>query len=136
MTTDVYETPRADLTKDSAEIVPLSLAQLLFSFQGRIRRKAYWLASLGIIIAYIALAGILQAVGLSESVLTLVLGVLYIPVVWISLAVQAKRWHDRNKSAWWILINFVPVIGSIWALIENGFLAGDESSNSFGAPSA
>lgn len=136
MTTDVYETPRADLTKDSAEIVPLSLAQLLFSFQGRIRRKAYWLASLGIIIAYIALAGILQSVGLSESVLTLVLGVLYIPVVWISLAIQAKRWHDRNKSAWWILINFVPVIGSIWALIENGFLAGDESSNRFGAPSA
>lgn len=136
MTTDVYETPQADLSNDSGQIIPLTMTQLLFSFQGRIRRKAYWLGSLGVLLAYVAVAMILQLAGLSEAALTTVLGVLYIPVIWISLAIQAKRWHDRNKSAWWILINLIPVIGAIWALVENGFLAGDAGSNGFGSPSA
>ena len=60
-----------------------------------------------------------------ELIVTLIL-------IWPSLAVQAKRWHDRNKSAWWILINFVPIIGPLWSLIENGFLPGDIGSNKYG----
>ena len=27
------------------------------------------------------------------------------------LAVQARRLHDINKSAWWLLLLFIPVIG-------------------------
>ena len=44
---------------------------------------------------------------------------LYVPFIWISLAVSVKRWHDRDKSGWWILIGLVPLIGSIWQFIEN-----------------
>jgi hypothetical protein len=53
-------------------------------------------------------------------------------VLWPSLAIQAKRWHDRNKSALWILINFVPIIGPVWALIENGLLEGEKEKNKYG----
>jgi len=53
-------------------------------------------------------------------------------LLWPSLAVQAKRWHDRDKSAWWVLINFVPLIGTIWSLVENGFLSGTPEANRFG----
>lgn len=47
-------------------------------------------------------------------------------ILWPALAVQAKGWHVRDKTAWWILINVVPLIGTIWALVENGFLPGTE----------
>lgn len=63
----------------------------------------------------------------------LILLVVYILMVWIGLAIAAKRWHDRNKSAWWILIVFVPVVGGLWYLIECGFLPGTPGSNKYGA---
>ena len=50
-----------------------------------------------------------------------------------NLAVAAKRWHDRDKSGWWMLIALVPIIGWIWALVETGFLAGTSGPNRFGA---
>ncbi len=60
-------------------------------------------------------------------------GVIFIfVVVWLSLANMAKRYHDRNKSAWWVLIILVPVVGPIWNFIECGFLPGTAGSNQFG----
>jgi len=53
-------------------------------------------------------------------------------LLWPVLAVQAKRWHDRDKSAWWVLINLIPVIGFLWSIIENGFLQGTPGPNRFG----
>ena len=57
----------------------------------------------------------------------------YVLALWIGLAIAAKRWHDRNKSAWWILIVFVPVVGGLWYLIECGFLKGTTGPNKFGS---
>jgi uncharacterized membrane protein YhaH (DUF805 family) len=31
--------------------------------------------------------------------------------LWTGFAVSAKRYHDRGKAAWWVLIIFVPLIG-------------------------
>jgi uncharacterized membrane protein YhaH (DUF805 family) len=59
--------------------------------------------------------------------------VISIALFWVSLAVAVKRWHDRGKSAWWILIVFVPVVGGIWYLIECGFLEGTSGANRYGA---
>lgn len=53
-------------------------------------------------------------------------------LAWIALAVAAKRWHDRNKSAVWVLFAFVPIIGQIWALVELGFIKGTKGHNRFG----
>jgi uncharacterized membrane protein YhaH (DUF805 family) len=51
---------------------------------------------------------------------------------WIKLAVLVKRWHDRDKSGWWVLIALVPIIGPIWQGIECFFLPGTEGSNRYG----
>jgi uncharacterized membrane protein YhaH (DUF805 family) len=48
------------------------------------------------------------------------------------LCVYGKRWHDRDKSAWWILIGLIPFIGWIWVLVEVGFLKGTDGPNRFG----
>src|SRR6476619_2368481 len=38
-----------------------------------------------------------------------------------AVIVYIKRFHDRDKSGWWVLIGFIPIIGAIWLLIEVGF---------------
>ncbi len=47
----------------------------------------------------LALSGILGLYGLG----------VFIP----SLAVSVRRLHDTNRSGWWVLINFIPIIGFI-----------------------
>ena len=90
--------------------------------------------------------------GLGAMIIILVL--LYIPLLWIGLALGAKRLHDRNKSGWWLLLFwFLPAILqgtgeqidgigivltlagfaiSIWGLVEIGFLRGTVGPNQYG----
>ena len=51
-----------------------------------------------------------------------------------AIIVYIKRFHDRDKSGWWVLIGLIPIIGSIWLLIELGFLKGTPGPNRFGPP--
>jgi uncharacterized membrane protein YhaH (DUF805 family) len=67
-----------------------------------------------------------------NPVAILVLVAVYIPLIWISLALQVKRWHDRDKSGAWVFIGFIPLIGPIWALVECGFLRGTVGPNRYG----
>ena len=50
----------------------------------------------------------------------------------VNFAVLAKRWHDRNKSAWWAFIHLVPIIGILWTFVELGFFKGTTGKNRFG----
>lgn len=109
----------------------MSLAAILFSFKGRINRAKYWMVTLlMIVILFIFICGlILSDAGDAGSVILLPF---YIFGNWAGLAVAAKRWHDLNKSAWWILIAFIPIIGPIWAFVELGFYKGTDGPNRFG----
>jgi uncharacterized membrane protein YhaH (DUF805 family) len=120
----------ASSASESAFDDPSSLAQILFSFRGRVPRKVYWLYGvLGPLLASVMLEMLLGIVGVSERKSELATSAL---VVWPCLAVAVKRWHDRDKSGWWVLINLVPVIGLAWALIENGLRRGSFGVNRFG----
>lgn len=132
---NVYQAPESNLVSTSTESTTLSIKEILFSFSGRIPRKTYWYAFLGVVAATFVIMFIAALLsGASESAVIVISFIMYIPLMWVSLAIQVKRWHDRNKSGWWVLIGFIPLIGPIWALIENGFLAGDETENRFGKP--
>jgi uncharacterized membrane protein YhaH (DUF805 family) len=120
------------------------MQSLLFSFQGRINRAKFWLVHVVMWVVVLVVFGAilgsaavssdpqaaLQSVGVVGG---LILLVVYILALWIGLAIAAKRWHDRNKSAWWILIVFVPAVGGLWYLIECGFLKGTTGANKFGS---
>lgn len=109
----------------------MDMLQLMFSFHGRINRKIFWLATLVLAIGY-AIADLMTE---SAEDSTVGIGLIVMLVLtWPALAVQTKRWHDRDKSGWWNLICFVPIIGSIWALIELGFLSGTPEENCYGFP--
>jgi len=104
--------------------------EFLFSFSGRVGRQKYWLMVL--LTIPFGIAGGVYDLQQGRPPLE-GLGILFLlPVVWSQLAVTVKRWHDRNKSGWWILINLIPIVGGIWALVENGFLKGTPGDNRFG----
>ena len=106
-------------------------AWLLFSFRGRISRKPYWIFNLCVFAGGIFIGMFTDmsyyAEQMSKEQILFMLWIL-----WPSLAVQAKRWHDRDKSALWLLINLIPIAGPLWSLIENGFMRGTKGSNRLG----
>lgn len=106
---------------------------LFFSFSGRIGRAQYWLGYF-VQLALAALAWVCLLIGQANQNLLLMFVpiVLFIPVLWMALAIMAKRYHDRDKSAWWILVGLIPIVGGIWQLIELGLLRGTEGSNQYG----
>jgi uncharacterized membrane protein YhaH (DUF805 family) len=99
--------------------------------RGRIGRRDFWLygvaAMAGLTLLLQALLGI---AGMDEDLREPIVNLL---LLWPVLAVSIKRWHDRDKSGWWVLIVLVPVIGWLWALVVNGFLRGTPGPNRFGA---
>jgi uncharacterized membrane protein YhaH (DUF805 family) len=111
----------------------MNFGSLLFSFSGRIGRAQFWLGY-GIQFAMLAFGYICLLYGIEyQNILALVASILvFLPVMWICLAVMAKRYHDRGKSAWWILIAFIPIVGPIWQLIELGLLRGTDGANDYG----
>lgn len=104
---------------------------LLLSREGRVPRKIYWLYY---VVPVLVISLVLNVVDMAlgfERVQPLSLFFTLL-AIWPSICVGAKRCHDRNKSAWWILITFIPVIGIIWWIIEFGCLRGTVGPNRFG----
>jgi len=106
---------------------------LLFSFKGRASRGQYWLVSLlASPVPFLAIYLNLKANGFDLEHPWTGPGSWLFILLWPLLPVTIKRWHDRDKSGWWILINLVPIVGDIWTLIENGLLRGTVGENRFG----
>ena len=83
-------------------------------FEGRARRKEYWMFSLfNLIFACLIIVGT-GLIGNLGIILFLLYGVgTLIP----SIAVSVRRLHDVGKSGWMNLVAFIPMVGSIWLLV-------------------
>ncbi len=106
---------------------------LFLSLEGRIGRQTYWLGILALaVVNFIAffVDALLGTIG--EHGFGLVSMIVSLVMIYPALVLYAKRWHDRNKSGWWTLITFVPIIGWLWMLIECGFLKGTDGPNAYG----
>lgn len=120
----------------------MNWGNLLFSFNGRVGRKAFWLYLVAMIVVSVvvnvAAVGPMVAAAqsnpeaLSTMAMPIWVWIVFIPLFWIGLAIQAKRWHDQDKSAWWILIGLVPFVGGLIVLVMCGFIAGTPGPNRFG----
>jgi uncharacterized membrane protein YhaH (DUF805 family) len=82
-------------------------------FQGRARRKEYWMFNLFNFIAAI----ILVIVDFSMGLYPLFSGLYGLAILLPSLAVLVRRLHDTGKSGAWFFISFVPFVGGIILLI-------------------
>ncbi len=100
----------------------MDLKHLYTSIDGRIGRQQFWFGVIPLII-----------VGLIVSFINPVAGfIVAIALIYFHVCVQGKRWHDRGKSAWWVLIGFIPIVGPIWVIVECGCLAGSPEANEYG----
>lgn len=57
--------------------------------------------------------------------------ILYILVIYSSIVLQIKRWHDLDKSGWFTLLGFVPLVGIV-CFIYILFVVGTKGDNQFG----
>ena len=95
-------------------------------FQGRSPRSEYWWFYLFFIIVYVVSIGLTAAVPIFGIVfLIFVLGSL-LPMI----AVSIRRLHDLDKSGWFLLLSFIPIVGLI--LLYWFCLKGTDGDNQFG----
>lgn len=112
---------------DFATAVKTVVMQKYANFSGRAIRSEYWWFILAYIIAYLVLAIVDYVLG--AQLLTAILSLaLLIP----SIAVGVRRLHDLDKSGWWLLLGFIPIIGLI--LIYWFAQPGTAGANRFGPP--
>ena len=110
----------------------MRLVKLFTSFEGRIGRQSYWVGSLTLL-AIGSFAALLDySLGTTDGDYGIISVVTSVGILYSSLALTTKRWHDRDKSGWWTLILLVPVIGSLWMSLELGFIRGIRADNRFG----
>ena len=118
------------------------MGHYLFSFGGRINRAKQWgIVLIGLVGAILQAALVQTTIGIGTLIdvvskkialdtflasantrmFLAVWGVLFVVLLYIRLAVDTKRLHDRNKSAWWLLVFVVaPLALNIPSLMQAG----------------
>jgi len=106
-------------------------------FSGRSRRKEYWmfflltlLVTIGLGIATGGEEGISGVVD-EDGGMSFVMIVFYIAILIPTVAVEVRRFHDQDKSGWFVLLNFVPFVGWLIVLVLM-CLEGTKGENQYG----
>jgi uncharacterized membrane protein YhaH (DUF805 family) len=139
------------------------LFEFLFGAGGRISRAKYW-RSLIIFVGAGLLVGVILLTAANIAAPLFVVALLVVALPWLmwGLAFHTERLHDRDKSAWWLLVFYVVpgALGhcakaawltgatgtglhyvltlaafglSIWGFVEIGLLGGNAGSNRYGS---
>ena len=98
-----------------------------FNFKDRASRSEYWYFQ----ILVIPISIWSQFPSNTDSVLILQI-ILLFGIIIPAFSSGVRRLHDRDKSGWWILINFIPFIGWIFLLVML-IEKGTEGDNRFGS---
>ena len=127
------EDDQRDKTYDDENVIGLNFVDAVstcfkkyFNFKDRASRSEYWYFQ--ILVFPIALWN--QFPSNEDSVFFFQIILLFVVLI-PAFSSGVRRLHDRDKSGWWILINFIPFVGWIILLI---MLAekGTEGPNRFG----
>ena len=109
------------------------------TFKGRSRRSEYWWIQLFLVLTNLAVAAIDLALMNGDVDRFIanggggIVGLVWILVTIVpALAVLVRRLHDTGKSGWWVLIGFVPFVGTI-VLFVFSVLDSDAGDNKYGA---
>jgi uncharacterized membrane protein YhaH (DUF805 family) len=103
------------------------MRRLYFTPSGRLRRSSFWAASFALGAAFaVGYALLAAAAGRGSTLL------LYPPFFWAAFALAAKRLHDRNRSAAWLLVVTVPILGPAWLAFQMALRRGTRGDNAFG----
>ena len=114
---------------DSSYDTPPTFKHLFFYLDGRIKRSQFWWAWVTIVVVSGA-AAIMDAILPIGFITDILCGLM----MWPMIAVSVKRCHDRDKSGWWCLLMFIPIIGLIVLIVTLGFTRGSDEANQYGQP--
>ena len=104
-----------------------NLFLLLSSPTGRIARRWYWAAAVAVTGLFLLTLPPVEALG--GRWLTLLA---YLPLYWVAFCLMAKRCHDIGRSAWWLLLAAIPILGVVWLVAVLGFRRGSPGRNHYG----
>jgi uncharacterized membrane protein YhaH (DUF805 family) len=88
-------------------------------FNGRARRKEYWMFILfNMIFGFVAML-LDNLLGIADPVIGYgaIYGLYTLALIIPGIAVAVRRLHDLGKSGWMLLIAFIPLIGAIWLIV-------------------
>lgn len=125
-----YATPRSQVGEPLPEFAELKL----LGVDGRIGRLRYLAWTLVLTLVCMPLLGI----AMGGFAIANAIGVLLVAAVTIGLGVVSvmfgvKRLHDIGWSGWLLLLSFVPLVGSVFALLML-VLPGTPGANRYGPP--
>lgn len=83
------------------------------TFQGRARRKEYWMFTLIYVVSYI----IAMIVSALLPFFIVIYFIFVLGIILPSIAVSVRRLHDTGRTGWWFLIQLIPLIGFIIFII-------------------
>ncbi|MDR2883827.1 MAG: DUF805 domain-containing protein [Deferribacteraceae bacterium] len=115
----------AQITKSPAA---QNIIWMITSREGRIGRKSYWIQCLITAVASIPLSMVTIFIDRSGTLTSLALMLLSLTTIMPMI----KRLHDRNRSAWFMLVYMIPIV-NLWIAIEVGFLRGTRGDNRYGS---
>ena len=103
------------------------------TFLGRAPRAEYWWFYLLLVVLYIVAktADSVLGTGFEEDAIGWVSMIVLLVTLIPFLAASVRRLHDIDKSGWWMLLIFIPLIGAIW-LIVLMVMQGTKGDNRFG----
>ncbi len=105
----------------------LSALKKYGQFSGRARRKEYWMFFLfNMIVACVVLV-IDSVIGTNGILYAIYVLAVFIP----GLAVSVRRLHDTDRSGWWFLVVFIPLIGIVFLVFM--CQEGAQEENEFGS---
>ena len=105
--------------------------QKYVTFSGRARRSEYWYFVLFSVIVSIVASFIDSILGTRSSSGTGVIQALaQLALLLPGLAVGARRLHDTGRTAWWLLIGLIPIVGAIVLIIF--FVQDSHGDNQYG----
>ena len=127
-------TPYAPPTANVAENLPEYAELRPFGVEGRIGRLRYLAWTLSLMAAAMGVFGVI-AIGFQISeVLGAILGVLaLVAMLVVSVQIGVQRLHDIGWSGWLLLVNIIPMVGSVFSLIML-VVPGSNVANRFGPP--
>src|SRR3954468_14824563 len=99
------------------------------NFSGRAARSEYWYWVLFVVLLSIV-TNIIDAV-ISSSGIGILSAIVSLALFLPGLAVGIRRLHDLDKSGWWTLLIFIPLVGAI-ILIVWACTRGTMGPNRFG----
>jgi uncharacterized membrane protein YhaH (DUF805 family) len=100
------------------------LFEFLFGASGRINRAKYWRSAVLFSVAGLLTAVILfTAAGIAAPLFIIMVVLVFIPWLFWGFSITTERLHDRDKSAWWLVV-FYLVPGVLGQLAKSAWFAG------------